>query len=295
VEYWNLNHLFYKQIAQLMINFNENLYTKQWLDLVFENRNKSYGAYQLRKHNNETTIKAFFYAALLLSAMIILPWIYGQVSGKVPVIEIPQLPDPIEVNLTKIREAKPIAPPPAHLPPRQEPLRSVQYTSMVVAPASQTNIEPPTLIQILESVISTVTVAGAEATGINPVEIPAGVPGGPGAEEVPSETKIHSIDAIESYPEFPGGQEAFVKFLRKNLRYPGMAAENGIQGKVILSFVIERDGELSNIKVIRGIGSGCDEEALRVLSKSPQWKPGIQNNQKVRVAYTLPINFSLSN
>ncbi len=86
-----------------------------------------------------------------------------------------------------------------------------------------------------------------------------------------------------------------MKFLRKNLRYPGNAAELGIQGKVFLSFVIEKNGDLSHIKVLRGIGSGLDEEAVRVLSKSPQWKPGIQNNQKVRVAYTLPINFSLTN
>lgn len=127
------------------------------------------------------------------------------------------------------------------------------------------------------------------------LEIPGGIPGGTAVAEVTSETRIFSIDAIESYPEFPGGQEAFIKFLRKNLRYPGMAVEASIQGKVILGFVIERNGDLSQIRVVRCIGSGCDEEAIRVLSISPQWKPGIQNNQKVRVAYTLPINFSLSN
>ena len=278
-----------------MINFNENLYTTQWLDLVFQNRNKSYGAYQLRKQNNETMTKAFCYACILLSSMIILPWIYGQMPRTMPIIEIPQPPDPAEVNLSRIEEPKPIAPPSAQLPPREAPLQSIQYTNMVVAPADRTNIEPPSQKQIAQSVVSTVNVSGADATGINPVELTVGVPGGIGVTEVISEAKIFSIDAIESYPEFPGGQEAFIKFLRRNLRYPGMAVESGIQGKVILSFIIERTGELSHIKVVRGIGSGCDEEAVRVLSRSPQWKPGIQNDQKVRVAYTLPINFSLSN
>ncbi|WP_411274378.1 energy transducer TonB [Daejeonella sp.] len=278
-----------------MMKFTENLYTTQWLDLVFQNRNKSYGAYQLRKHNNETTTKAFVYACILLSSMIILPWVYGQMRRTMPVIEIPQLPDPVEVNLTRIEEKRPVAPPPVQPPAPQVPLQSIQYTNMVVAPADQTTIEPPNQTQIAQSVISTVTAAGADATGRNQVEIPAGAAGGNGVTEIPSETTIFSIDAIESYPEFPGGQEAFIKFLRRNLKYPGMAVESGIQGKVILSFVIERNGELSHIKVIRGIGSGCDEEAIRVLTKSPQWKPGIQNDQKVRVAYTLPINFSLSN
>lgn len=167
--------------------------------------------------------------------------------------------------------------------------------SMVVVPADPTNIEPPTQVKISQSVIGTETTAGADATGINRVEIQNGVPGGIGVAETQPETTIFSIDAIETYPEFPGGKEAFVKFLRRHLRYPGMAAETGIQGRVILGFVIERNGDLSNIKVVRGIGSGCDEEAIRVLSKSPQWKPGIQNKQNVRVAYTLPINFSISN
>ncbi len=278
-----------------MVNFNENLYTTQWLDLVFQNRNKTYGAYQLRKHNTETTTKAFFYACILFSSVIIIPWVYGQMAQTVPPVEVPQLPDPVEVSLTKINEPKPILPP-ATLPPAQQtPPQSIQYTSMVVAPAASTNIEPPTQIQLTQSVISTVTTAGTDATGVNSLEIPAGIPGGTAASETPSETEIFGIHAIQAYPEFPGGQDAFVKFLRKNLRYPPMAAEAGIQGKVLLSFVIERNGEVSQLKVVRGIGSGCDEEAVRVLSKSPRWKPGMQNDKAVRVAYNIPINFSLGN
>ncbi len=275
-----------------MINFNENLYTTQWLDLVFQNRNKSYGAYELRKRNNETTARAFAYACILFSALIIVPWIYGQIAQTAPAIKIPHTPDPVEVTLTKIKEENRITPPPAQTV-KHEPLKAVQYTSMVVAPAAIDNIEPPSQLQIAQSVISTVTTAGADASNINPVELPVGIQGGSGIAESPSESTIFTLDAIEKYPEFPGGQEAFVKYLSRNLRYPGIAAEKGIQGKVMVSFIIESNGELSHIKILRSIGGGCDDEAMRVLARSPKWKPGIQNKQNVRVAYNIPINFKL--
>ena len=84
-----------------------------------------------------------------------------------------------------------------------------------------------------------------------------------------------------------------MKFLRKNLRYPERAAEAGVGGKVLVSFVVEKDGRLTDIRIVRGIGFGCDEEAARVLKKSPAWEPGIQNNRQVRVLYTIPLHFQL--
>ncbi|HEY1008717.1 MAG: TonB family protein [Daejeonella sp.] len=275
-----------------MINFNQNLYTTQWLDLVFQNRNKSYGAYELRKHNNETTAKAFAYASILFAGLIVFAWIYGQIGQTIPPVPTAQTPDPVEVSLAKIQEEKPLIPPPAQAA-RQKPLQSIQYTTMVVAPPAADNIEPPSRLDISQSVISTITASGTDATGINHLEQPAGVPGGTGTAETVSENTIYSLDAIEKYPEFPGGQEAFAKYLSRHLRYPGMAAEHGIQGKVLVSFIIERNGELSHIKILRSIGGGCDEEAMRVLAKSPKWAPGLQNNQSVRVAYNIPINFKL--
>src|SRR5260370_5699017 len=95
-------------------------------------------------------------------------------------------------------------------------------------------------------------------------------------------------------PEPYGGAAAWAKFLQKNIHYPAQASEEGKQGKVYLSFIIEKDGQLSNITVIRGVGFGLDEEALRVLRKAPAWKPGIQNHQPVRVKYTIPINFTIA-
>jgi len=100
--------------------------------------------------------------------------------------------------------------------------------------------------------------------------------------------------SVEQVPEFPGGIEAFGKFLATNMKYPKAARDNNVQGRVIITFVVEKDGSLSNMKVVRGIGSGCDEEAVRVLSISPAWKPGIQNGKKVKVQYSVPISFSLA-
>jgi len=101
--------------------------------------------------------------------------------------------------------------------------------------------------------------------------------------------------SVELTPEFPGGWDKFGAYLGKSIRYPALARENGTQGRVIVAFVVERDGSLSDVKVIRGIGSGCDEEAVRVLKNSPTWKPGIQNGRTVRVQYSVPISFTLAN
>jgi TonB family protein len=99
---------------------------------------------------------------------------------------------------------------------------------------------------------------------------------------------------VDIVPEFPGGIEAFVHFLAKNIRYPAVARKNGTQGNVFVSFVVDKDGTLTDLKVIRGIGDGCNEESLRVIKLSPPWKPGMQNNHPVRVAYSMPISFALS-
>jgi TonB family protein len=100
--------------------------------------------------------------------------------------------------------------------------------------------------------------------------------------------------SVEQVPEFKGGLEAFGKFLATNMKYPKAARDNNVQGRVIITFVVEKDGSLSNMKVVRGIGSGCDEEAVRVLSISPAWKPGIQNGKPVKVQYSVPISFTLA-
>lgn len=98
---------------------------------------------------------------------------------------------------------------------------------------------------------------------------------------------------VEFDPEFPGGEPARRKYLAENVNYPQMARETGIQGTVHVSFVIEKDGSISNVTLLRGIGGGCDEEALRVISAMPKWKPGIQRTATVRVQASMPIKFTL--
>ena len=99
--------------------------------------------------------------------------------------------------------------------------------------------------------------------------------------------------AVEQMPEFPGGQEGLVNYLVENLNYPEKAKAKKITGKVYVSFVVEKDGSISNVKVLRDIGYGCGEEAVRVVKAMPRWKPGMQRGKNVRVQYTLPLNFQL--
>lgn len=99
---------------------------------------------------------------------------------------------------------------------------------------------------------------------------------------------------VEEEPEFPGGMEALYRYLASNIKYPENAKKERIQGKVYVSFVIEKDGSVSNIKVLRDIGGGCGEEAVRVVKQMPKWKPGRQRGKRVRTQYNLPINFNLN-
>ncbi len=103
----------------------------------------------------------------------------------------------------------------------------------------------------------------------------------------------YETTTIEVQPSFPGGMDKFYSYLSKSIRYPAIAQEKGTQGKVFVSFVIEKNGMLSDIQVVRKLGDGTDEEAIRVLKSSPKWLPGIQNGREVRVKYNIPISFSL--
>lgn len=100
--------------------------------------------------------------------------------------------------------------------------------------------------------------------------------------------------AVEHSAEFPGGTKTLHAFLEKNLNYPAIARKNDIEGRVYLQFVVEKDGSLSDIKVVRGLGGGCDEEAVRVIKSFPKWNPGMQSGKVVRQQYTMPIAFTLA-
>ena len=110
-------------------------------------------------------------------------------------------------------------------------------------------------------------------------------------EEEVVEQEVFTI--VEEMPSYPGGDVKMYEYLGKNIKYPQIARESGIQGRVFVNFVVEPDGSVSNVKVLRGIGGGCDEEAIRVVKSMPKWKPGKQRGKAVRVSYTLPVVFKL--
>ena len=110
-------------------------------------------------------------------------------------------------------------------------------------------------------------------------------------EEDVQEQEIFQI--VEEMPAYPGGDQKLMEYVAKNIKYPQIARETGIQGRVFVGFVVEPDGSVSNVKVLRGIGGGCDEEAVRVVKNMPKWKPGKQRGKAVRVSYMLPVNFKL--
>ncbi len=112
-----------------------------------------------------------------------------------------------------------------------------------------------------------------------------------GIEEALSDQDIYQI--VEEMPSFPGGEEKLYEFIANNVQYPQEAKERGIQGRVFVGFIVERDGTFSNFKILRSIGGGCDEEAMRVIMAMPKWTPGKQHGKAVRVSYKIPIKFSL--
>ena len=112
-------------------------------------------------------------------------------------------------------------------------------------------------------------------------------------EEEEDETETQIFTVVENDPEFPGGMDALYKYLAQNIKYPQLARDNGITGKVYVTFVVEKDGSIANPKVLRDIGGGCGQEAIRVVKSMPKWTPGKQRGKAVRVQFNLPVNFSL--
>ncbi len=166
-----------------------------------------------------------------------------------------------------------------------------------IVPITEQNVKPPpppppqqvTVLQIVEDNVE-VEDFKIDVEVNQKVAIEVYVPPAREEEEV-VETEIFTV--VESMPEFPGGAEQMMIFIAKNMKYPPMARESGIQGRVFVNFVVEPNGSVSNVKVLRGIGGGCDEEAIRVVESMPKWTPGRQRGKAVRVSFNLPVRFTL--
>lgn len=257
----------------------------QWVEIVFEGRNKLYGAYDLRKSNRKTTVKALLIAATFFSLAVAAPLIVSLIPKSEDVED-----DSIKkVKLTKIKlppkeepPKKLFAPPP---PPPPPPVDQVKFVKPVVAKAEEVHEDPPKIEEIKDKKIGAQTIKGDPDAVLTVA--PAGT--GPKTSQVVEESddQVYNTAGIEVKPEFPGGMEKFYSFVGKNYRTP---EEEGLKGKVYVTFVVEKDGSLTDIKVLRDIGYGTGKEAIRVLQKCPKWNPGIQNGKPVRVLYSLPIS-----
>ena len=251
-----------------------DLLKNQWLEIVFDGRNKVYGAYELRKTNGKTSIRSFIIGGVIFTFLVSLPVLANllpdgsdndTLDQKITTVKLPPKEKPKE-NL----------PPPPPPPPKVD---QVKFVKPVVAKAEEVTEEPPKVEDLKDKKISDVTVKGdpdAEPT-VEPV----------GTQVVEEDNSIYNTAGIEVKPDFPGGLEKFYKFVGKNFQVP---EEEGLKGKVFVTFVVEKDGSLTDIKVLRDIGYGTGKEAIRVLKSCPRWNPGEQNGKKVRVLYSLPIS-----
>jgi len=258
-----------------------NLYKSEWLELVFDDRNKDYGAYELRKT----------YAPTMVRAMIITFIVVGiTCAGSIVLMHHKNF-----VHVTHVDQTLPV--PPIKV---DKPLEAKLKPKVDLPKVTTIRDVPPTVVpdNKAEKPVENDKIVGQagqqtlKGTDDPIVEIPDDKPAaGTGAPAI--DNSVHNLGTLDFMPEPVGGAAAWSKFLNKNLRFPPAAQEDGVSGRVFMSFIIEKDGSLSNITVDRAAGHGFDEEALRVLKLAKAWKPGMQNGQAVRVKYSIPINFQL--
>ncbi|MES2516699.1 MAG: TonB family protein [Bacteroidota bacterium] len=275
-----------------MENHQENLETLE--DIVFQNRNKSYGAYTLRSDYQNVIKKALIIGIGLFCLAILTPMLWAKVDRKDKIIVIA---DVIDVNELPKEEIKPIEPVTPPLPVEPEPqIKTIAFNQPVIVDDNEVTepIPDQETLNDFEGQISNITQDGVE--GDIPVEDPDANKGS--QPEMPVAVKADESNqifiAVEQNPEFMGGMEALARFLQKNLRYPTSAANANVGGKVFMQFVVGQDGGITKVDVLKGIGFGCDEEAQRVVKLMPKWSPGKQSGKAVAVRFTLPISFQLS-
>lgn len=268
---------------------------RDMLDIIFADRNRAYGAYNLRRSYPKHLTRALIIGALLLvlalSAQLILTVVSNALEKIRPVEVTAELGPPPDINPN---DPPPPPPPPPPTPP--PPTRStVKFVPPVIKKDEEVaEEEPPKTVEELQESkedIGTETKEGndeaAPTIDENPSELQV-------VEEVKVvEEKEYQIFDIQKPPSFPGGERELLKYLAENIKYPPLARENNIQGSVALSFVIQKDGSVSDVSVLKDIGGGCGKEAVRVVNGMPKWSPGEANGHPVKVRYTLPVRFKL--
>ena len=172
------------------------------------------------------------------------------------------------------------------------PEEMIEITQQDKTPPPPAPLQQTTIIQIVDDDVVIEDEIEIDAEADQTTEIQEYVPVDVGKDEEAEEVQIFTV--VESMPGFPGGEAARIQYLNENIKYPQMARESGIQGRVFVTFVVERNGSVTDVKVLRGIGGGCDEEAIRVIQNMPKWEPGKQRGKPVRVQFNMPILFKLN-
>lgn len=275
---------------------NQSIYSDKWIDLVFENRNKEYGAYQLRHENPKTTLKALGIGFLLITFLVYIPMLMNEYAT-----------NPVEITdkgpiITPL-EFKKVVYPPEKKPDTKSAIPLTQKETKKPKPeVKKENLIDPTVTKAENAITEIAPNAESQENYVEPTEGAisgtenSGVKGGTGtstettsATNNPDGNGTHVTAVLDKQPAFPGGMNKFYSYVAQNFRAPETQLSNTI--KVYVSFVIEKDGTMTDIKVLRNPGFGLDQEAIRVLkSLKTKWNPGILNGKPVRTAYNLPIS-----
>ncbi|MDR2144881.1 MAG: TonB family protein [Tannerella sp.] len=267
-----------------------NLYSQSWNDIIFEDKNKTYGAYELRQTSGKRHLIAVIGSLLIAAFVAALPTLIDTVKSLRPPVEnisdASVLADLAEVEeqekLDDIVEQTETPPPPMK--------STMQFIEPIIASAEEIK-EDETLktqdeLQESKIQISTQTVEGTdEEHGIDIADLEVHT-------KVADDTDTKIFEVVEQNPEFPGGN--VLKWVSEHISYPVVAQENGIKGTVTLKFVVTRDGSVGQIQIVRGVDASLDKEAVRVVQAMPKWIPGKQNGKNVNVWFTLPIKFQLN-
>jgi periplasmic protein TonB len=245
-------------------------------DIVFESRNKEYGAYSLRKKYNRNVLIAMLIGILILGTAVITPYLNAKALEKTRkraerLVEIKM------ENLDQPQEK--VEPPPPPPPPPAETVVQVKY----VAPVVVDSIKPEEIKQLMTADQAQATVKNEDVQVVTQVQ-----------EEVKEEeapTQVFVV--VEEMPTFPGGEGELMKFINSNIVYPDIAKENNIQGRVILRFCVTYKGAVDQVTILKGVDPALDNEAIRVIKMLPTWKPGKQGGKPVNVWYSVPVTFQL--
>lgn len=269
-----------------------NLNSSEWRDIIFEDRNKSYGAYKLRATSSKRHVVALIVTMAVVAVAVALPSLVDAVKPNKDIVgniddafELAQMDQEEEVQEEDIIRQETAPPPP--------PLKAtIQFTPPVITEDSKVDEEKEmkSMEELNESKeqISIATVEGTDDP--NAIDIAELKEQQVIIEEKEPEKPFQSV---EQMPQFPGGDAELLRYVSSNLRYPTIAAENGVEGLVVVRFVVNKDGVVSDAEILRSLDPSCDKEAQRVVRSMPKWVPGKQNGRNVAVYYTLPVRFQL--